>query len=47
VASVALMLLGIWALVRVAGRVYELALLRIGPRVPFREALQAARRATA
>ena len=47
VASVALMLLAIWALVRFAGRIYELGVLRIGPRVPFREAFQAARRATA
>ncbi|HET7648159.1 MAG TPA: ABC transporter permease [Gaiellaceae bacterium] len=45
--SVALMLVAIWALVRFAGRVYELGLLRTGPRVPFREAFQAARRATA
>ena len=42
-----LMLVAIWALVRVAGRIYELGVLRIGPRVPFRDALQAARRATA
>ncbi len=47
VASVALMLVAIWALVRVAGRIYELGILRTGPRVPFREAFQAARRATA
>jgi ABC-2 type transport system permease protein len=45
--SFALMLIAIAVLVRVAGRVYELGLLRSGPRVPFREALQAARRATA
>lgn len=43
VASVALMLVAIWALVRFAGRIYELGLLRIGPRVPFREAFRAAR----
>lgn len=43
VASVALMLLAIWGLVRFAGRVYELGVLRTGPRVPFREALRAAR----
>ena len=47
VASVALMLVAIWVLVRVAGRIYELGILRTGPRVPFREAFQAARRATA
>ncbi len=46
-AAVGLMLLAIWVLVRAAGRIYELGLLRTGPRVPFREALQAARRATA
>ena len=43
VASFVLMVLAIWLLVRAAGRVYELALLRIGPRVPFREAFRAAR----
>jgi ABC-2 type transport system permease protein len=47
VVPVVLMLVAIWALVRFAGRIYELGLLRVGPRVPFREALQAARRATA
>ncbi|MGH3051253.1 MAG: ABC transporter permease, partial [Gaiellaceae bacterium] len=47
VVSIALMLLAIWGLVRVAGRVYELGVLRIGPRVPFAEAFRAARRATA
>lgn len=47
VLSFAGMLGAVWLLVRVAGRVYELGLLRSGPRVPFREALQAARRATA
>jgi ABC-2 type transport system permease protein len=46
VVSFAGMLAAIWVLIRVAGRVYELGLLRSGPRVPFREALQAARRAT-
>jgi ABC-2 type transport system permease protein len=45
--SFALMLLAIWGLIRAGGRIYELGLLRTGPRVPFREALQAARRATA
>jgi ABC-2 type transport system permease protein len=44
--AVVLMLLAIWLLVRIAGRIYELGLLRIGPRVPIREAYQAARRAT-
>lgn len=40
--SFALMLAAIWLLVRAAGRIYELGLLRSGPRVPFREAVQAA-----
>jgi ABC-2 type transport system permease protein len=44
--SFALMLAAIWLLVRGAGRIYELGLLRIGPRVPFREAFQAASFAT-
>lgn len=43
VVSPALMLVATWALVRFAGRIYELGLLRIGPRVPFREAFRAAR----
>jgi ABC-2 type transport system permease protein len=47
IVSVALMLLAIWGLVRFAGRIYELGILRTGPRVPLREAIQAARRATA
>jgi ABC-2 type transport system permease protein len=38
VLAVALMLAAIAALVRIAGRIYELGLLRSGPRVPFREA---------
>ena len=42
-ASFGLMLLAIWLLVRAAGRVYELGLLRSGPRVTFREALTAVR----
>jgi ABC-2 type transport system permease protein len=37
--SLLLMLAAIWALVRAAGRIYELGLLRTGPRVPFREAI--------
>jgi ABC-2 type transport system permease protein len=41
--SLALMLAAIWALVRAAGRIYELGLLRTGPRVPFREAFAALR----
>ena len=40
--SVGLMLAAIWGCVRLGGRIYELGLLRIGPRVPFREAVRAA-----
>jgi ABC-2 type transport system permease protein len=40
--AVALMLAAIAGLIRLGGRMYELGLLRSGPRVPFREALQTA-----
>ena len=37
-AALVLMLAAIWALIRIGGRIYELGLLRSGPRVRFREA---------
>ena len=41
--AVTLMLAAIAGLVRLGGRMYELGLLRSGPRVPFREAPRTAR----